>query len=235
MKTLAFAGALMGLALGATVSANAAILDFDSGQASYSGLNNLTGYSQDGMDFAISLDSGDPRASGANLFDTSACANSNNQTTNCNGNDDGDLVPTTAANGVSGNVLIRQENGNRGNQFGALDDDATGTGSITFELLSGSAFRLLGFSAVDDGRFSILVNGQELGSLAPGADRASASTTFGVSPIINVGGTFTVRFEGSGAVDSIRLAPVPVPAALPMLIVGLGGLGALARRRRRAA
>lgn len=230
MKSLVFIGAFVGVALGATVAANAVTLDFDSGTATYSGTNNLVGYAQDGFNFAISLDSGDRRASGANLFDTAACALASNTTTKCNGNDDGDLVPTTSANGVSGNVLIRQENGNSGNNFGALDDDATGNGSITFELLSGTAFSLVGFSAVDDGRFSISVNGVELGSVSPGADRASAATLFAASPIIGIGDTFTVNLHGSVGVDSIGLAPVPLPAALPLLLAGLGGMAFVARR-----
>jgi hypothetical protein len=40
--------------------------------------------------------------------------------------------------------------------------------------------------------------------------------------------------QGSGAFTA-TLAPVPLPAALPMLLSGLGGFGALARRRRKSA
>lgn len=232
MKRMLTALALVGTVFGATSAAQAVTLDFDSGVATYSGANNLTGYSQDGFSFGITLGAGDTRASGANLFDTLACSERVNTTTNCAGNDDGDLVPSVdGENGVGGNVLIRQENGNRGNQNGALDDDAAGTGSITFTLLSGSAFRLLGFSAVDDGRFSISVDGDTLGTLRPGDDRATASTRFAVSPIIQIGDSFTVNYRGSGAVDAIAIAPVPLPAALPMLALGLGGLVAMGRRR----
>lgn len=231
LTSLAIAGAL----LGASTAAQAVTLDFDSGVATYSGLNNLTGYSQDGLDFAVSLGSGDRRASGANLFNTLACSHQSNTTTNCNGNDDGDLVPQAdGENGVAGNVLIRQENGNRGNQQGALDDDASGNGSITFTLLSGPSFSLLGFSAVDDGTFSISVDGNTLGTLRPGDDRATAITSFAASPILNIGDSFTVNYRGSGAVDSIGLAPVPLPAALPLLAAGLGGLAYMGRRRKKA-
>lgn len=234
MKITLAALAAVGTYFGAVAVADAATLDFDSGTATYNGLNDLVGYSQDGFDFTIELGSNDRRASGANLFNTAACADPRNVTTNCSGNDDGDLVPTVdGENGVSGNVLIRQENGNRGNQDGQLDDDATGWGSITFTLESGSAFRLAGFSAVDDGRFSISVNGNRIGDwLEPGDNRATASQSFVTGPLLNIGDSFTVNFRGSGAVDAIQIAPVPVPASLPLLAFGIAGIAAMGRRRK---
>jgi hypothetical protein len=218
----------MGLA--ATGPANAITLDFDSGVAQYSGTNNLTGYSQGGLSFAVSLGANDRRASGANLFNTNAC----NTEARCVGNDDGDLLPGPNTAGVGGNLLIRQENANSGNQNGALDDDAIGRGSITFTLLSGTAFRLTSFAAIDDGSFSISVGNMTLGTLNPGADNAILSMALIGSPLIQVGQSFTVNYIGSGGVDAIGLAPIPVPATLPLLLAGLAGFGVMARRRRQA-
>jgi hypothetical protein len=76
--------------------------------------------------------------------------------------------PNTA--GVGGNLLIRQEKGNSGNSGARLTMTQRARGSITFTLLSGSAFRLMSFAAIDDGRFSISVGGLVLGELEPGAD-----------------------------------------------------------------
>jgi hypothetical protein len=55
-------------------------------------------------------------------------------------------------------------------------------------------------------------------------------------------GTYTLGFEANqkqdtlgGFIDSVSIAPVPVPAAGWMLLAGLGALGAAARRRKAAA
>jgi hypothetical protein len=231
MKFRSIYGALVGLCMVAAVPANAITLDFDSGIATYSGTNNLTGYSQGGLSFAVSLGNNDRRASGANLFNTDGCGTD----ARCVGNDDRDLLPGPNTAGVGGNLLIRQENGNSGNQWGALDDDATGHGSITFTLLSGPAFRLMSFAAIDDGRFSISAGGSVLGELRPGADNAILSMALLGSPLIQVGESFKVTFRGSGGIDAIGVAPIPVPATLPLLLAGLAGLGVMARRRRQAA
>lgn len=214
---------------GASMAAHAVTLDFDSGTATYSGTNNLTGYSQDGFTFSVTLGGNDRYASGANLFDTNACASLSNTTTACDGNDDADLVPNANSYGVGGNVLIRQEAG------ATLDDDARGSGSITFTLTSGSAFNLQGFAAVDDGDFSISSGGSVLGDISLANDNDTGSVLFNTAALIRVGDSFTVNFGGSGGVDAISIAPVPLPAAAPMLLVGLGGLMALRRRNRKAA
>lgn len=207
------------------VSAGATTLDFDSGVAGYTGTNNLTSYSQDGFSFDVSFTSnGD--SSGANLFDTLCGPGAN-----CSSNgDDRDLVPTPQGeNGVANNILILQEVG------ASLDDDSRRGGSITFTLTQGSAFQLTGFSAVDDGRFGIEVGGNSLGSIGLSSDNETGATTFGSpSSTIGIGSSFTVVYSGSGGVDSIQLSAVPLPAGFPLIVAGLGALGFVARKKRKA-
>jgi hypothetical protein len=42
----------------------------------------------------------------------------------------------------------------------------------------------------------------------------------------------TANYEGTTGTFVATIAPVPLPAALPLLLFGIGGFGAMARRRR---
>lgn len=220
IRTFAFA-AFATAALAAPAAA--LTLDFDSGTSTFSS-NLLTRYEQGGLVFDITHTSSE----GPNLFNA-VCpggVNPDGQTSRCaSAGDDKDLLPAGGAqNGVSGNILIREEDSSD-----TVADDARGSGDIIFTLVSGPAFSVLGFSAIDNETFSILVGGQELGRIEHQNENQTTALTFvDPSPVTT---NFTVRYFGSGGVDSIVLAPVPLPAGLPLLLAGIGGLAFLRRRR----
>lgn len=129
----------------------------------------------------------------------------------------------------AGRALIIQESRNRS------ADDVAGGGTITFTFAKAVDF--LGFTVIDDGRFtvsstSVLPANNFVADLhVTDDDRRygifnTGNTFFGVTDL-----TFTLNH--SGAIDSLRfVAPVPLPAGLPLLAAGLGALGFLRRRQK---
>ncbi|MEM1351789.1 MAG: VPLPA-CTERM sorting domain-containing protein [Pseudomonadota bacterium] len=212
-------------------AASAITLDFDNEDLSDFQFTDgfLTGYEKGGLVFSITHEGAN--SNGANLFNA-VCdpegVNPNGQTSNCTtAGDDRDLVPAGGSeNGVEGNILIRQENGEE------LADDARGMGIITFTLEDGAPFSILGFSAVDNENFQILVDGMSLGTIFHTEENETTALVFDTpSRTLGIDDSFQVKFFGSGGVDSIQLAPVPVPAGLPLLFAGLGALAWMRRRK----
>jgi hypothetical protein len=69
---------------------------------------------------------------------------------------------------------------------------------------------------------------------------SGAFTTVSPTGFTNITSLVFTRTAGITRIDNIVLTyedvtPVPVPAALPLLLAGIGGLGLMARRKRKAA
>ncbi|MDW4500409.1 VPLPA-CTERM sorting domain-containing protein [Sulfitobacter sp. D35] len=212
---------IAGLISAAPFAASAATIGFDALDASAGQPEPLMTFTEAGRTFSVSTTGNND---GAAIFDTTCFGYSGS----CNG--DPDLVPgVQGENGILGNIIILQEN----RTAPTPNDDASG-GTIRLTLTSGSAFRWLGASAIDDGTFtfSTLADGV-LGSLVLGSENQTGMTTFS-SSAIGVGDWIELSYSGSGGIDSLQIQAVPVPAALPLALVGFGALGALAARRRRS-
>ena len=240
--TLAFA------CLGLGTAAHAVVIDFDGLDSSSTqtplnlGPGAIAGnggtFTEDGFTFSVSVSSNDtpPRAV---IFDSTCAIGAANPYAACNG--DVDLTPATQGeNGIEGNILIVQEQGS------AIPDDAGrpgGTITLTFE--DGTPFRFTGASIIDDETITIysVIGGAmiELASETIGIEGDvggtallnAANGNFIESGIFQVGDSIVIDFSGSGGIDSLVLAPVPLPAALPLLLSALGGLGLTARLRRK--
>ncbi|EKE44796.1 hypothetical protein OCGS_1179 [Oceaniovalibus guishaninsula JLT2003] len=219
MKKKTLAGAFVAAAL-LGGAANAATIGFEGLDAGAMQNVPLTTFTEAGFTFGLTWTG---PSKGPAIFDTL-----------CKGykkcNDDKDLRPRNQGdNGVAGNVLILQDAGNGK----PTPNDAAAAGTITFTLLDGPALLLSGASAVDDGIFGVVAGGKTLGSANIAKDRQTATIAF--DPFqINRGESFTLTYSGSGGFDALQVAAVPLPAALPMLLAAMGGLGWAARRRKAA-
>ena len=126
-------------------------------------------------------------------------------------------------------------------QDGTANDERFG-GTITFDF--SQPINFLSFEAFDGGIFDVT---SAKGDQALFAEEVLFSDN--VSGFLAVEGfdgvsslTFTFRDSGegaSGAIDNLTFevaginpAPIPVPAALPLMLAGLGAFGFVARRRR---
>jgi hypothetical protein len=128
-----------------------------------------------------------------------------------------------------GNALIIQ------NFRGGIDDEARG-GRITFnfdrQIILNSLMYLDGEegATVTAGAFS-----DSFGRGVSGDNLFVELSSFGGS--LNPVSSFTVMFRGSGAIGSfdadVFVSPVPLPASLPLALLGLGAFGALRLRRRK--
>ena len=254
---------VLGFAIaGASIAANAVVIDFDGldSSATQTPLNfgpgsvledrRNVGYTQtdfrnggefteDGFTFSVDVASDDapPRAV---LFDTTCAIGARDPYAACN--NDVDLTPAEQGeNGISGNILIVQEQGS------SIPDDAGapgGTITLTLERIAPdlaevfTGFRLSGVSVIDDETFEFLsiIDGVEtfLDSISLNGNSETGQLALDTG-IFQVGDSLVINYLGSGGIDSLVLAPVPIPAALPLFISALAGLGWTARSRRKHA
>lgn len=210
-----------GLIFGAA-AAQAAVISFEGAGSHGTAVTSIT--SDDGLISATVSASGGQGE--ARIFDTTL-----------SGTADPDLEApflNDLNNGISGNpgnVLIIQE---ADRQSDDIADDNRSGGTITFSFLDAVTFT--GFTILDDA--TITITSDTGASLSRNVDTDSQFNSFDFGTEFVGVQSLIFDFNGeSGAIDDLRfldpfVAPVPVPAALPMMLAGLGGLAWVARRRR---
>lgn len=136
---------------------------------------------------------------------------------------DPDLVPRWGNGLISENILILQGDGR--NDRTTPDDDADG-GAIDLRIIGmpKGSFAFDAVSVVDDGRFSVFVDGERVARARVGRDNETA--LLGFDPVaIRIGSVIRLDYgRKSGAFDSLsftQLSVVPLPAGLPLLLGGL--------------
>lgn len=136
-------------------------------------------------------------------------------------------TPTASADTLSpGNILIISEDGDASDP----DDNARG-GLITFDF--DQAITFMGFDVLDDvTNFSVTSDtGESIGPFSLNYNNQFLSFTD-----LSWEGVTSLTFDfgnASGAIDNIsfQVAAVPLPATLPLLLVGFGAFGFAARRK----
>lgn len=198
-------------ALAMGTAAGAATLDFET----YAAGDVLTDLTVDGIGVEIVVDS-----NGA--FDQAMIFDTDNPT----GGDTDLAAPFTNGSGGTlspGKVLIISEDGDSSDP----DDEGRG-GKITFNF--DRLVRVTGFDVFDDVSLVASTLGGDMVSVVLGADNMFSSVAVSWNNVTSL--TFDFGRQ-SGAIDNIQISAVPLPAGLPMLVAGLGGLF-LHRRRKKA-
>ena len=167
--------------------------------------------------------------------------NSNCGPGTCSGGDDDLATGADFGNGqgfvpAQGNVLIRHE-GPEGNP----PDDSGDAGTIRFDF--DGHVRLISIALLDNDNgagitLNIFKNNSAVVSesiLRPRFEFDNSFETFLFAGDATAVTRLDVVFPSSGAIAALTVSPVPLPAALPLLLSALGWLGWAARRRRRIA
>lgn len=207
----------------AASSAHSAIVDFESFAAG-APVDSIT--FSDGTTATVTTVSNRSTALGgtnqAGIFDTD----------NPTGNDIDLAGPFASASGgpdlMPGNILIIL-----GPSSSGPDDDKLG-GTITLTFSRPVDFLAFDYFDTESSQGDDLVvttnTGENSGPLTAGDNEYDTFNT----PFLNIT-TATFTFGGSGGLDNLRIAPIPVPAAMPLLFSALGMFWLLGRTRRRVA
>jgi hypothetical protein len=141
-------------------------------------------------------------------------------------------LPDGSVTGVRpGGVLIIQENAD------LIPDDNASGGTITFDF--DTAINFTSFRIFDGATITVSSSDSTFtfeGFVPEPINENVGNRFFGefdVTGLFNNVNDLTFTFSGSGAIDDLEVSPVPLPAALTLMLAGLGGLGAVGARRRR--
>jgi hypothetical protein len=225
MKNLVAAG-ILALSTGA---ASAATIDFGTnfGAATTNGQQITTFDFGGGLTGSLSVfNAGLGGAGEARIFDT-------NVSDSADPDLEGDFTNAQDSTDVRnfGSALIIQE---RVNKASAIPDDERAGGSITFTF--DKAIDLLSLDYLDgEEGASVFANMSQIGGFGSGISGDNLFVTLGFGADAMGITQFRVDFLGSGAIGAfdVQLSAVPIPASLPLLLAGLGGLGYMGRRRRK--
>lgn len=134
-----------------------------------------------------------------------------------------------------GNALILQEDNSSRSRHNQGPDDAANGGAITFTfdtVVALTAIFILDGNDNGPTGASVLLDGSLFAQDLGGGDNQFERIDFAQGTLVN---SFTVDFSGSGAIGRFGAAVVPVPAAFPLMLTGLGVFGWIAARRRKKA